>query len=156
MITQTAAGVANVPVSSRIDWSPYMAGIGIGVLSWIVFVVVATPIGITTAGSQVAGGVASLFVGQEAVQANPAWGQDAGFAQKTGHWRPAQKAVMGELFAAWKQRPQAAVAPWLGRRCRMRNPGFRCTRVSLRSARATELRGFRRFRGRCGGARASR
>ena len=46
-----------------------------------------------------------------AVQANPAWGQDAGFAQKTGHWRPAPKAVMGELFATWKQRPQAAVAP---------------------------------------------
>lgn len=76
MISQTAARIANVPASSRIDWSPYMAGIGIGVLSWIVFVVVATPIGITTAGSQVAGGVASLFVGQEAVQANPYWARN--------------------------------------------------------------------------------
>ena len=60
-------------VSSHIGWSPYAAGIGIGVLSWIVFVVVATPIGVTTAASQVAGGVAGLFVGQEAVQANPYW-----------------------------------------------------------------------------------
>lgn len=73
MVTQAAAGVANERLSGRIDWSPYLAGIGIGVLSWIVFVVVATPIGITTAGSQVAGGVASIFVGQEAVQANPYW-----------------------------------------------------------------------------------
>jgi uncharacterized membrane protein YedE/YeeE len=53
--------------------SPYLAGAGIGVLSWIVFVVVATPIGITTALSQVAGGVASLAVGSEAVSLNPYW-----------------------------------------------------------------------------------
>lgn len=32
----------------RINWSPYLAGIGIGVLSWIIFVV-NSPIGITTA-----------------------------------------------------------------------------------------------------------
>ena len=76
MFTQTLEGIANPSVSSRIDWSPYLAGIGIGVLSWIVFVVVATPIGITTAGSQVAGGIASLFVGQEAVQANPYWARN--------------------------------------------------------------------------------
>ena len=63
-------------VSSRIDWSPYLAGIGIGVLSWVVFIVVATPIGITTAASQVAGGVAGLVVGQEAVQANAYWAKN--------------------------------------------------------------------------------
>ena len=71
-----AAGVGNALVSSRIDWGPYMAGIGIGVLSWVVFVVVATPIGVTTAGSQVAGGVAGLVIGQEAVQANPYWARN--------------------------------------------------------------------------------
>lgn len=71
------AGAADVLASSgRIDWSPYVAGAGIGILSWIVFVVVATPIGVTTAASQVAGGVAGLFIGQEAVQANPYWARN--------------------------------------------------------------------------------
>jgi uncharacterized membrane protein YedE/YeeE len=51
-------------------WNPYLIGAGIGVLSWLVFVIVATPIGITTAGAQLAGGVAALVVGPEAVQAN--------------------------------------------------------------------------------------
>ena len=61
MSSQAAAGfTGRTHVSSHIDWSPYVAGIGIGVLSWIVFVVVATPIGVTTAASQVAGGVAGL------------------------------------------------------------------------------------------------
>ena len=60
-----------------IDWTPYLAGLGIGVLSWIVFVVVATPIGVTTAASQVAGGVASLVVGDEAVRANAYWAKHA-------------------------------------------------------------------------------
>jgi hypothetical protein len=54
-------------------WTSYLVGAGIGVLSWVVFVVVAAPIGITTATSQVAGGIASLVVGQEAVNANPYW-----------------------------------------------------------------------------------
>jgi len=70
------AGVSAAAPTGRIDWSPYMAGIGIGILSWIVFVVVATPIGVTTAASQVAGGVAGLFIGQEAVQANPYWARN--------------------------------------------------------------------------------
>jgi hypothetical protein len=63
-------------MTGRIDWTPYIAGIGIGVLSWLVFVIVAAPIGVTTAGSQVAGGVAGLVVGQEAVQANPYWARN--------------------------------------------------------------------------------
>lgn len=54
-------------------WSPYAVGAGIGVLSWIVFVVVANPIGITTAISQVAGGVAALAVGPDSVSHNPYW-----------------------------------------------------------------------------------
>lgn len=53
--------------------TPYLVGIGIGVLSWVVFVVVAAPLGITTAGSQLAGGVAALAVGPEAVAANSYW-----------------------------------------------------------------------------------
>jgi len=50
--------------------TPYLVGIGIGVLSWVVFVVVAAPLGITTAGSRLAGGVAALAVGPEVVAAN--------------------------------------------------------------------------------------
>jgi uncharacterized protein len=57
-------------------WNPYLVGAGIGVLSWLVFVIVAAPIGITTAGAQVAGGVAALFVGQEAVSANAYWARN--------------------------------------------------------------------------------
>lgn len=57
----------------RENWSPYWVGAGIGVLSWVVFVVVAHPIGITTALSQVAGGVAAVAVGPEAVSQNPYW-----------------------------------------------------------------------------------
>lgn len=56
--------------------NPYLVGAGIGVLSWVVFVVVAAPIGITTAGSQIAGGVAALAVGQEAVAANSYWARN--------------------------------------------------------------------------------
>lgn len=54
-------------------FTPYLVGAGIGVLSWVVFVVVAAPLGITTAGSQIAGGVASLAIGEEAVAANAYW-----------------------------------------------------------------------------------
>ena len=63
--------------ATRINWGPYLAGIGIGVLSWIVFVVVNTPIGITTAISQVAGGVSSLVVGADVVAANKYWAKNA-------------------------------------------------------------------------------
>ena len=63
--------------ATRINWGPYLTGIGIGVLSWIVFVVVNNPIGITTALSQVSGGVASLFVGSDVVAANTYWAKNA-------------------------------------------------------------------------------
>ena len=46
--------------ATQINWSPYLAGAGIGILSWIVFVVVNNPIGVTTALSQISGGVASI------------------------------------------------------------------------------------------------
>ena len=63
--------------ATRINWGPYLTGIGIGVLSWIVFVVVNNPIGITTALSQVSGGVASLVVGTDVVAANTYWAKNA-------------------------------------------------------------------------------
>lgn len=58
---------------ARVNWSPYLVGAGIGVLSWLVFVVVANPIGMTTAMSQIAGGVMSPVIGPEAVATNAYW-----------------------------------------------------------------------------------
>ncbi len=62
--------------AERIDWSPYLVGAGIGVLSWIVFVVANNPLGITTALSQVSGGVAIPFLGSEAVAHNSYWAKN--------------------------------------------------------------------------------
>jgi hypothetical protein len=59
--------------SGGVNPKPYLIGVGIGVLSWATFVVVGDPLGITTALSQVSGGVASVGLGQEAVAANPYW-----------------------------------------------------------------------------------
>lgn len=61
------------PNLKRVNWSPYLVGASIGVLSWVVFVVVANPIGITTAISQLAGGAASVAIGGETVAQNPYW-----------------------------------------------------------------------------------
>lgn len=66
-----AAGAA-----ARIDWTPYMIGVGIGVLSWIVFLVVNNPLGITTALSQVSGAVATPILGAEAVAQNSYWAKN--------------------------------------------------------------------------------
>lgn len=63
--------------TTRINWEPYLTGVGIGVLSWIVFVVVNNPIGITTAISQLSGGVASLAVGPDVVAENKYWAKNA-------------------------------------------------------------------------------
>lgn len=59
--------------ASRIDWSPYLIGAGIGVLSWLVFLVVNAPLGITTSMAQLAAGAAAPLVGWEAVAANSYW-----------------------------------------------------------------------------------
>ena len=64
--TRTASGQPS-------RWTPYLVGVGIGVLSWIVFVVVANPIGITTSIGQIAGGVMTPIIGPEAVSTNAYW-----------------------------------------------------------------------------------
>ena len=51
----------------------YLVGAGIGILSWVVFVVVNAPIGITTALSEVSGVAAMPIIGADAVAANPYW-----------------------------------------------------------------------------------
>lgn len=55
------------------SWSPYLVGAGIGILSWIVFVVVDKPLGMSTAVSQISGALAIPVMGQEGVAANPYW-----------------------------------------------------------------------------------
>lgn len=60
----------------RVDWSPYLIGAGIGVLSWLAFVIVNNPIGITTALSQLSGGVATPILGAEAVAKNAYWAKN--------------------------------------------------------------------------------
>ena len=52
---------------------PYLVGTGIGVLSWLAFAVVAQPLGITTALSEVSGAVTGLVTGQDFVKANSYW-----------------------------------------------------------------------------------
>ncbi|APV52077.1 hypothetical protein BWI17_21850 [Betaproteobacteria bacterium GR16-43] len=66
-------GAALLAVPRRIDWKPYLAGAGIGVLSWVVFAVVANPIGITTAMSQAAGGATAVVAGNDVVAGNAYW-----------------------------------------------------------------------------------
>ncbi len=74
---QSNQPTGSAETSTGVNWSPYLVGIGIGVLSWIVFVVVANPIGITTSVAQIAGGVATPFVGADVVSQNAYWKTNA-------------------------------------------------------------------------------
>jgi len=77
MTSVTADTSRPAEAARAINWSPYIVGAGIGVLSWVVFVVVANPIGITTAYSALAGGVAAPIIGAETVAQNPYWARHA-------------------------------------------------------------------------------
>jgi uncharacterized membrane protein YedE/YeeE len=73
MESPTHVSVAGDGATCRCRWRPYVAGIGIGVLSWLAFAVVNQPIGISTAVSEVSGAVAMPVAGREAVLSNPYW-----------------------------------------------------------------------------------
>jgi hypothetical protein len=75
MTDKQANDPSNCPVClwHRARWNPYIAGIGIGVLSWIVFAIVNNPIGMTTALSQVSGAGTAIVAGDEVVAGNPYW-----------------------------------------------------------------------------------
>jgi uncharacterized protein len=62
--------IVSVPVSRS---KPYWIGIGLGILSWLVFAIVAQPLGITTALSEVSGAVTGLVTGPEFVKSNTYW-----------------------------------------------------------------------------------
>ena len=59
--------------SARINWTPYLVGIGIGVLSWIAFGIAKDPLGVTTAYSRLAGEVAIPLLGADTVATNSYW-----------------------------------------------------------------------------------
>lgn len=48
-------------------WSPYVVGIGIGILSWLTWLVSSKPIGCSTAFARTAGMLEELFRGKQAV-----------------------------------------------------------------------------------------
>ena len=55
------------------QWSPYIVGAGIGILSWLAFYVVDKPLGMSTEVSKFSGWVASIFVGMDSVGNNAYW-----------------------------------------------------------------------------------
>ena len=75
-------------------FQPYLIGAGIGVLSWLTFVLVDNPIGISTAVSQISGGAAQLVVGQEAVVSLPYW------KRHTPRWDYATLFLVGTFLGA--------------------------------------------------------
>ena len=54
-------------------WNPYLVGAALGVLSWVVFAVVNTPLGISTPISSAASLCATPIMGSEAVAGNAYW-----------------------------------------------------------------------------------
>jgi uncharacterized protein len=54
-------------------WNPYLVGVGIGVLSWVVFAVVNMPLGVSTPISAAASLCAVPILGSEAVAQNAYW-----------------------------------------------------------------------------------
>lgn len=55
------------------SWSPYLVGAGIGILSWLVFLVVNKPLGMSTEVSKFSGWLAGVFVGMDSVKENAYW-----------------------------------------------------------------------------------
>lgn len=77
-MSSQAMDAGRAPATARsINWSPYLVGAGIGILSWVAFVVTAKPLGISTAISAIAGGAAAPIIGSEAVSANSYWSRYA-------------------------------------------------------------------------------
>ncbi len=73
---RTGAVEAAAKTKTRIDWTPYLTGAGVGVLSWAVFAIANDPLGITTALSAVAGFAAMPFFGARTIWHNSYWAHD--------------------------------------------------------------------------------
>lgn len=91
--------------TARIDWSPYLVGAGIGILSWIAFVVFGDPLGVTTAFSRVASLFAAPVIGADAVAQNSYW-KSMPLKWDYGVWFlvgiPAGAFVSAVLTGTWK------------------------------------------------------
>lgn len=61
----------NVILRSR--WNPYVVGVAIGILSWVVFAVVNKPLGMSTSISAASGACAIPFIGEQSVLSNAYW-----------------------------------------------------------------------------------
>ena len=57
----------------RRAWSPYISGIGIGILSILVFLIVNKPLGMSTEISKLSGWLTSIVTGSDAVANNAYW-----------------------------------------------------------------------------------
>lgn len=55
------------------SWSPYVVGAGIGILSWLVFLIVNKPLGMSTEISKFSGCATSLVTGWESMVENAYW-----------------------------------------------------------------------------------
>ena len=75
-------------------WNPYVVGVGIGLLSWVVFAVVNAPLGITTALSAWSGVVAEPVIGVEGLKANSYW------AKNMPAWDYGTLFIVGTFFGA--------------------------------------------------------
>lgn len=62
---------------SRPNWNPYLVGAAIGILSWIVFVLVNKPLGMSTEISKWSGVITSLITGKDFVSENAYWASTA-------------------------------------------------------------------------------
>jgi uncharacterized membrane protein YedE/YeeE len=58
---------------SRPRWNPYLVGVAIGVLCWIVFAIVNKPLGMSTSISAASGACAIPLVGEQSVMSNAYW-----------------------------------------------------------------------------------
>lgn len=65
--------ITPVPGEAKGRWNPYLVGAGLGVLSWLAFAVVNSPLGISTPISSTASLCAVPLMGGEAVASNAYW-----------------------------------------------------------------------------------
>jgi uncharacterized membrane protein YedE/YeeE len=77
MVANTMEKETRCETRAGVDWTPYIVGVALGVLSWAVFAAVNSPLGITTALSQVSGGAAVPVLGAEGVAHNTYWAKHA-------------------------------------------------------------------------------
>jgi len=87
-------------------WSPYLVGAGIGILSWVVFVVVNNPLGISTAVSEASGAALMPLIGNAAVTANPYW------AKTVPQWDYATLFLVGTFLGALVSAVSAKTFRW--------------------------------------------